>query len=412
MTSTSDISIARVIARLNVGGPAIQAILMTEAFRRRGYRTLLVTGEVSPKEASMDYLAQANDVTPIKIRSMSRRISPFRDIQTLWSLVRIFRRERPTIVHTHTAKAGTVGRIAAIIAGTPIRVHTFHGHVFSGYFSPLVTRTFLAIERGLARYTDCIVSVSESQRKELVEVYRIAPACKVATIPLGFDLQPFLSVTGHNGALQAEIGSRPEQPHVGWVGRLTAIKSPGSFIECAATFRDHLPAPQFVMVGDGDLRQECEASIRRNGLGGIVHLMGWRRDLSIIYADLDFVVATSVNEGTPVALLEAMASSKAIISTAVGGVRDLMVGAGRNLNGMEVFENGILVGCDTRKLSHAVEYLMQDRQLCQSMGRKGREFVASRFSHMRLADDLGELYQSLARAKIRSGYAVVSPQAG
>lgn len=412
MNSTSHISIARVIARLNVGGPAIQAILMTEVLRQKGYRTLLLSGEVPPEEASMDYLARANNVTPVTICGMSRRISLFRDIQALWMLIRIFRRESPTIVHTHTAKAGTLGRLAAIITGIPIRVHTFHGHVFSGYFSPPVTRAFMIIERVLARFTDCIVAISESQCKELVEVYRIAPASKVATIRLGFDLQPFLSLGGHNGALRREIGCRPEQPLVGWIGRLTAIKSPGAFIECAAPFRNHSRPPGFVMVGDGDLRQECETRINRNGLGGIVHLMGWRRDLPAIYADLDLVVATSLNEGTPVVLLEAMASAKAIVSTAVGGVRDLMVGTGRNLNGMEVFENGILVGGDTGKLVQAVEYLMQNPDLCRSMGCKGRDFVASRFSHFRLADDLGELYQSLAQTKLRSRYAVVSPQVG
>jgi glycosyltransferase involved in cell wall biosynthesis len=406
MNSVKPLSVARVIARLNIGGPAIQAILMTNAMRRKGYKALLLTGEVAPGEASMEYLADAVDVSPIKINSMSRRISFLRDLTSLWVLIRIFRRERPTIVHTHTAKAGTVGRIAAVVARVPIRVHTFHGHVFNGYFSPLATRVFLTIERLLAKCTDCIVAISDSQQKELVELYRIAPEDKVVTIPLGFDLEPFLSLNGRTAALRAEVGGKPGQPMVGWIGRLTAIKSPHSLIDCASLLAEHATQPCFVIVGDGELRQECQTSIQQAGLGKSVHMLGWRRDLPSIYSGLDFVMATSLSEGTPVALLEAMASGKAVVSTDVGGVRDLMVGAPRNFDGMEVFENGILVGCDAQKLAKAVEYLVNNPSQAQAMGRKGREFVASRFSHLRLADDLEGLYQSLAKTKLHAGKAV------
>lgn len=400
MSRSEEITIARVIARLNVGGPAIQAILMTDAFRQKGYRSLLITGEVAPGEASMEYLAAANDVSPIKIGSMSRHISLPRDIKTLWALIRIFRRENPTVVHTHTAKGGTLGRIAGILTGVPILVHTFHGHVFSGYFSPFITRIFLAIERLLARYTDRIVAISDSQRTELSEVYRVAPAEKIVTIPLGFDMDPFLESSSQDGSFRADLGVPRGQPLVGWVGRLTAIKSPASLIDCALLFKSHPLAPRFVMVGDGDLRDECEASIRQKALDGVVLLTGCRRDLPGVYANLDFVVATSLSEGTPVALLEAMASGKAVISTDVGGVRDLMVGAGRRLGHMELFENGILVSRDSAHLTDAIEYLMTRPSISQQMGHRGREFVRGRYSHLRLADDLCDLYQTLAKSKI------------
>src|SRR5215469_5089574 len=171
MNSQHNFTIARVIARLNIGGPALQAVLMTESFRKRGYRAILVTGEVPADEGSMEYLALDRDIIPIKIGTMSRKIAWSRDLTSLWHLVRIFAREKPVVVHTHTAKAGTVGRLAAILSRVPVRVHTFHGHVFRGYFSPFLTRIFVTIERFLARHTDRIVAVSESQKHELAKVY-------------------------------------------------------------------------------------------------------------------------------------------------------------------------------------------------------------------------------------------------
>jgi glycosyltransferase involved in cell wall biosynthesis len=351
----------------------------------------------------MEYLAEANNVSPIKVRSLSREISPVRDFGTIWKLVRIFRAEKPHVVHTHTAKAGTVGRIAAMLVGTPVRVHTFHGHVFRGYFPPFVTAIFLEIERFLAKHTDCIIAISESQRKELVETYRIAPAEKVVTIPLGFDLEPFLSLDGKGGDLREELASNSGQPLIGWIGRLTAIKSPTSIIDCAARMRQLEVKPQFVVVGDGDLRHECEAKIDAEGLRECVRMVGWRRDLPAVYSSLDFVVATSRNEGTPVVLLEAMASARAIISTDVGGVRDLMTGPVQRVNGMDVFGNGILVDCDVSQIARAVEFLIKNPDLVRSMGQKGREFVIHRrFTQARLADDLAELYARLVRTRAGS----------
>ena len=399
MNSAQEMAVVRIITRLNVGGPAIQAILVTDAFRQKGHRASLVAGEVSPGEASMEYLAEANKVEPIKISTLSRGISFHKDLAALWRLIAVLRREKPLIVHTHTAKAGTLGRLAALATRVPIRVHTFHGHVFDGYFSSFVTRLFLTVERFLSRHSDCIVAVSESQRKELVEVYRIAPAQKVVTIPLGFDLRPFLQVNGQEGSFRTLLGYGPDTTLVGWIGRLTPIKAPGVFLDCATLLRADSPKARFVMVGDGELRGECEKQIHREQLSKIATVTGWQRDLARIYADLDLVVSTSINEGTPVALLEAMASARAFVATDVGGVRDLMVGSGRSFEGVEIFDNGILVQRDVRSLSWAIRYLIDRPELCGDMGRAGREFVRDRFSHHRLADDLEALYLSLAVSK-------------
>jgi len=399
MNSAQPATIARVIARLNVGGPAMQAILLTDAFRRKGYRTLLLTGEVAAGEASMEYLADAKDVELIRIAGMSRSIAFYKDFVVLWQLVRILRREKPLIIHTHTAKAGTLGRLAAIAAGVPIRVHTFHGHVFRGYFPVLVTRLFVSIERWLARHSDCIIAVSDSQKRELVDVYRIAPAEKIAVIPLGLDLDPFLHVGGIESPQRGSVGGRGHTLLVGWIGRLTPIKAPNLFLDCAVAMRSALPAVRFVMVGDGELRRECEERIQREGLESAVSLAGWRRQLAPIYAKLDLVVSTSVNEGTPVVLLEAMASARPFVATNVGGVRDLMVGRGRRIDGVEVFDNGILVPQNVQCVAYAVRFLLERSELRLAMGEAGRDFARSRFSHHRLANDLEALYLRLAHSK-------------
>jgi len=399
MSARQKLKIARVIARLNVGGPATQAILMTDAFQRRGYQASLLTGDVTPGEASMEYLARQLNVQPVKIATMSRKLSCVRDAQSLWRLVRIFRRERPTILHTHTAKAGALGRVAAMLTGVPVRVHTFHGHVFRGYFSAPRTRVFLAIERFLARHTDCIVAVSESQKRELVEVYRIAPKTKVVSIPLGFDLQGFLRVDGREGSLRAALGCPPDAIVVGWVGRITAIKAPDLFLESAAMIASGAPEVRFAMVGDGELRGWCENRILGTGLQGKVSLLSWQRDLHRVYADLDLLLLTSINEGTPLALLEAMASARPVVATDVGGIRDLMTGKPRREHGWERFDNGILVPRDPRVIANAVRCLVLQPELRRNMGIAGRQFVSARFSDRRLADELESLYLRLAKEK-------------
>jgi glycosyltransferase involved in cell wall biosynthesis len=393
MKSREPITIARVIARLNVGGPAVQAILLTDFLRRRGYRTLLFAGQVAPGEEEMDYLARERGVVPIRIGSLSRKISVLQDLQSLWQLVRFFRRERPTIVHTHTAKAGTLGRIAAIIAGVPIRVHTFHGHVFHGYFPGWLTRVFITIERLLARHTHAIIAISDSQKEELADRYRIAAAEKIKIVPLGFSMTALLNGERHEPGIRSSLGLKSDSGLVGWIGRLTSIKDPHMFLESAAF--SGLQA-KFVIVGDGELRASCQIRIAQKKLGEKVVLIGWRRDLGSLYADLDLLVMTSINEGTPLALLEAMAAARPFVATDVGGIRDLMVGEGFREFGWERFENGILTPRDPRIIARAIDHMLQNEKLRRDLGCAGREFVKSRYSEDRLANDLEHLYLQLA----------------
>ncbi|HSS99638.1 MAG TPA: glycosyltransferase family 4 protein, partial [Terriglobales bacterium] len=394
MSSSKPITIVRVIARLNIGGPAIQAILLTDAFRKRGYRALLLAGQLAKGEESMEYLAGQRQVHPISISKLGRKISLLRDLQSLCRLITILRHERPTIVHTHTAKAGTLGRLAAMIARVPVRVHTFHGHIFHGYFSASVTRFFIILERFLARHTDCVIAISESQRQELTEKYKIADLDKVAIVPLGFDLDPFLCV--HEQPAQPPQSMISAPPVVGWIGRLTAIKAPELFI---AGVKHVSCDAKFVMIGDGELRSACEEQIRTNKLIDKVRISGWRRDMANVYAGLDLLVLTSINEGTPLALLEAMASARSFIATDVGGIRDLMVGKSIKEHGWERFENGILIPRDADMIALAINFLITQPKLRRDMGAVGREFVKSRYSYDHLTNTLEKLYLRLARQK-------------
>lgn len=401
------IKIVRVIARLNVGGPAIHVVLLTEGLNDARMRSFLVTGQVGPGEADMEYFARQHRVTPVVLPRLGREISWRDDLVALWQLFRILVRERPDVVHTHTAKAGTVGRLAGILARVPIRVHTFHGHVFHGYFGPLKGTVFMWIERLLACFTSRIVAISPQQLDELCDTYRIAPRHKFVVIPLGFGLEPFLQIrrAGREGSSE----SHGREVVIGMIGRLVPVKNHEMAVRvCERVIRQGRSpgALRLVIVGDGPRRDELELQVQEAGLQSSIVFEGWRSDLPKVYAGLDLVLLTSCNEGTPVALIEAMASGLPFIATRVGGVRDLMVGepravtepAGRPL--YWIYDNGILVDSDdVGGCAAAVADLAADPDRMRWMGEVGREFVRKRYSKERLLDDMRALYDGLVQAR-------------
>lgn len=393
--SRSAIKIAQVISRLCIGGASVAVIQLTEALTRRGYSTLLLAGSVSNHEANMEDMALRLGVRPIRVRSLSRRTSWWNDLKAVWQLTRLFRRERPAIVHTHTAKAGAIGRIAARLAGVPVCVHTFHGHVFHGHFSSVKSHFYLAIERFLARWTDALVVVSESQGQELIAKYRVALPVKFVTIPVGLDMDRFLNPRGRRGEFRKLVGCRVGQPLIGWVGRMTPVKNPELFLEAAASIHAVDPTAKFVMVGDGELRSTLERLLADRNLADAVTILGWQSDLSGFYRDLDVLVMTSRQEGTPLVLLEAMASGKPFVATKVGGIRDLVTGSGRALGGWQLFENGILTDSSPSNLTAAIRYVLEQPEQAHKMGCAGRAFASSAFSSRRTADDLERLYLKL-----------------
>lgn len=317
------IRVVRAIARLNIGGPTIHVVRLSAGLDPKRFQTELVAGVCGVNEGDMSDLAIAAGLKPHWIPAMQREIIPWRDLQALWQFWRLLRHYHPTILHTHTFKAGMLGRIAARLVGTPIIVHTFHGHVFHGYWNKHISHGIVMLERWLASQSTLIVTVSERLRQELI-AYRIAPPEKIKVVSLGFDLQPFVDCAQWRGQLHTELGLPTDTPLIGCVGRLVPVKNQALFLQAAAQLVGAGSPAHFVLVGDGELRASLVAQLSELGLTTRVHLLGWRRDLPQIYADLAVAVNSSVNEGTPVALIEAMAAGVPVAATAVGGVPDVV----------------------------------------------------------------------------------------
>ena len=377
-----------VIARLNIGGPAVHVSLL--ASRLPGsYDPVLLTGEVGPDEGDMAYFAREQGVEPLIVGGLGRELKPLRDLALVWRLYRVFATERPVIVHTHTAKAGAVGRLAAWLAGVPVIVHTFHGHVLRGYFGPWKTWLFGAIERTLARLTDCIVTLGENQRAEILSLGIGRPEASVA-IPLGLDLDALCSLSRRPGTLQRELGLAPETPLAGIIARLVPIKAHDVFVHACARAAEVNPALHFAIVGDGELRAQVERHVAEHQLTGRVHFLGWRTDLNPVYADLDVVVLCSTNEGLPTTLIEAQAAGIPVVSTPVGSVA-------------EILEDGVTghlvpVG-DYTALGDRIAELSLDPERARAMGARGRDRARARFGVARMVDDMDRLYGRLLEAK-------------
>lgn len=381
------IKVMRVIARLNIGGPAIHTVLINKYLDPQRFESVLVTGTEGPNEGSMQAWAKTQGVTPIIIPELGREINPLADLKVLYKLYRLMRRERPQVVHTHTAKAGFVARLAARLAGVPVVVHTFHGHVFHSYFNPFKTRLFILIEQVMARLSDQIIAISPRQRQEILE-FGIASPGKILIIPLGFELEPFLNCGNSKGQLRAELDLPNNVKLVGIVARLTAVKNHRLFIEAAAQVVQHCSDVRFLIVGDGELRAQLAQQVKELGLGQVVHFLGWRQDLPTIYADLDLVALTSHNEGTPVTLIEAQAAGCAVVATAVGGVPDIVADG----------ETGYLVPPgDAGKLSDAILNALSGD--LHRMGQAGQQAVKDKFVVNRLVRDVETLYYNRLRAK-------------
>jgi glycosyltransferase involved in cell wall biosynthesis len=394
--------IVRIIARLNVGGPAKHVVWLTQGLQDANYRSLLVAGSVPPGEEDMGYFADEAGVTPFYIPEMSREIS-LNDAVTVWKLVRLFLRERPDIVHTHTAKAGTVGRVAGFfyrwlapgtLAGRPRAckfVHTYHGHVFHSYYGRGRTRMFLAVERLLARLvTDRLIVVSAQQGAEIGNDFRVGRPGQIKVVPLGLDLSVFADHAARRSRFREELGVDDETILVGIVGRLTEIKNHRMFLNSVARLEDQKRL-RFVIIGDGSLRASLEDLARSLGLEQKVIFTGGRRDPEYFYPALDIVALTSLNEGTPLTLIEAMANARPIVATSVGGVVDLLAD-----------DRGISVASgDEEAFAAALKKLAADPQLQRDLGARGFEFVQRNYGKERLVDDIKRLYDELLMSEIR-----------
>jgi glycosyltransferase involved in cell wall biosynthesis len=380
----SNSTVMRVITRLNVGGPARHAILLTEALPSRGFSSHLVYGSVSVAEGEFP-LAPGTPAT--RLPKLGREIRPIHDAGALRELGHLIRARRPNIVHTHLGKAGALGRIAARRAHVPVIVHTFHGHVLEGYFSSPLSRGLLALERRLATISDALLAVSNAVREELVALH-IGRPDQWRVIPLGLDLEDLLRGQDPGTARQA-LGLPETGPAVGIVGRLTAIKEHRTFLRAMAHVAHQHPDATFVVAGEGELRARLQTEAARL-LGDRCRFLGWVMDLPALYAALDVVVLTSRNEGTPVALIEAGAAGRPVVATKVGGVADVV------LDG----RTGLLApASDVSRIANHVLRLLANPAEADALGAAGRGWVRDRFTIDRLADDLAALYQELLDRK-------------
>jgi glycosyltransferase involved in cell wall biosynthesis len=390
------VRIARIITRLNIGGPSIQAITLGRELRPAGFETLLIHGCLGDSEGDMTTLLPLGETNALYLDSLTRPISPFDDLRALWQIFRALCRWRPAVVHTHLAKAGALGRLAGVLynhtAGRsrPSKlVHTYHGHVFEGYFGSPSTRVFLFVERWLGRRTDALVAISPQVRNDVLHTYGIGTEQNTCLVPLGFDLDRFFALEAADRVrFRAEMDLPADAVVVATVGRLTAIKQQSLFLDMAARLAAANERAIFLVVGDGELRPALEAQASAAGISGRVRFLGWRGDLDRVYGATDIFVLTSRNEGTPVALIEAMASGVAVVSTDVGGVRDVIAADAA----------GIRVPFDDHDaLFEGVKSFADSPDTRAAAGAAARETVRQRFDLRRLVRDLHQLYEGLLK---------------
>jgi glycosyltransferase involved in cell wall biosynthesis len=373
-----DRNVLRIITRLNIGGPARQALTLTEKLSS-DFPTVLVTGTPDPEEGEL-----SDPGVQITRVPLVRPIRPRGDMDAFGAVRGIIRELRPALLHSHMAKAGTIGRLAAILAKPkPVLVHTFHGHVLDGYFSSPVSELFLRMERYLARRTDALVAVSDEIRDELLELGIGAPE-QWRVIPLGFDLSGFVDHSQEQPTpLRGELRLGDDSVLLGIVGRLVPIKDHATALRALARLPDHV---HLAIVGDGEERAKVQGLVNELRLGDRAHFLGWRMNMPEVMSSFDTVILSSRNEGSPVALIEALAAGVPVVATDVGGVRSVV---------SEGISGHLVPAGDDAAMAEAISGLLADPNRRRVMGAAGREYVLQRFDQARLVSDIRSLYEEL-----------------
>jgi glycosyltransferase involved in cell wall biosynthesis len=392
--------VLRIINRLNLGGPTYNAANLTK-YMDGEFETMLVSGMTDESEQSSQFILDKLGLKPFYIKEMYRELNPLKDYKAYFKIREIIRQFKPDIVHTHAAKAGAVGRLAAYHEGVPIIIHTFHGHVFHSYFGPIKTRIFLEIERYLARRSNAIVTLSEIQRDELSEQFRVAPKDKFQIVPLGFDLSRFVeNKEAKRKAFREQYNVADDEIVISIVGRLVPVKNHAMFLKGLKIVADKTSKKiRAFIIGDGEERANIEQMASDLGLKfnnndlkerNILTFTSWIKDIDVSNAGSDIIVLTSFNEGTPVSLIEAQASGKPIVSTRVGGIANV------------VKEGETALLCESDDVETFAAHLLrliEDDRLRADMSDKGTAHVMENYSHLRLARDMGDLYRRLLNHK-------------
>ena len=370
--------VMRVIARTNVGGPARQAVTLMRGLPADRFEQRLYTGSIGAGEADFFEL-RAPGVPFYRVPSLSRRVRLGEDAHAIGFLASEMRKFKPHIVHTHTAKAGVTGRLAAITTGVPGRVHTFHGHLLHGYFSRPATRGVVLAERALARRTDRLITVGARVRDDLLGA-GIGSRDQYVVVPPGTSLGPLPTRL----AARRALGIPPDVPVVAYVGRLTRVKRPDRLLAVARDVTRAVPGTRLLVCGHGDLAADLESAAC--GSDGAISVLGWRADVETVYAAADLVLLTSDNEGMPLSLIEAALAGVPAVATDVGSVAEVV----------QHEATGLLVGTDNAALTAAVTRLLHDQRLRREMGACARTWARAQFSPERLVSDVARIYESIA----------------
>ena len=368
----------RIIARMNVGGPAVQVTGLMRGFDESAFEQRLLTGFCHTDES--DYLETvAPDVTVTRIEGLGRSISPSADLRAFRKIVKEIREFRPDVIHTHTAKAGVVGRIASLISGhRSIRVHTFHGHLLHGYFGGFKTRIVIVIEKVLGYFTDQLLAVGKQTMLDLLRV-GIGTKKKFSVMPPGLELKSLPS----RADARRELGLDEGKIYCSFIGRVTQIKRPDRFLDVVADTKKHDVPIHFIVAGDGQLLSECKKRARDEALP--VTFLGWRSDIETVLAASDIVLLTSDNEGTPLSLIQAGMAHLPVVSTRVGSVSEIVKDG----------ETGFVVDSSAIALRSAISRLVDDLALRKRLGDNANEYTMARYGVARLVKDHQELYLRL-----------------
>ncbi len=385
MDGMAAVRVLRIIARMNVGGPAVEISGLMRHLDGDRFDQRLLTGWCDPHEE--DYLTtQATDIKATRITGLGRAVRPTEDANALWQLVKQIREFRPHILHTHTAKAGALGRAAAEFAGArPIRVHTYHGHVLNGYFSGAKTKAIVQVEKSLAWRTDALITVGAQVRDELLAA-GIGKPTQYSVIPPG--LEPLQFPT--RSEARATLGLDPNSPVVCVVGRVTQIKRPDRVADVARILGGRFPGLTILVAGAGDLQEELAHRVATEQLP--ITMLGWRDDVETIFAASDLALLTSDNEGTPLSLIQAALAGIPSVATNVGAVHEVVLDA----------VTGILTPCDPELMAGAVASLLENPERQATMGEAGRVRAEDLYTVQRFAEAHGALYESLIAAKART----------
>ena len=378
---TKRIKVISVVTRIAMDSAGKQAILITDGLNRDLYDTLLVTGTCEDNEVDMTRWAKEKDIRHVIIPEMKREIRLHLDFIAFVKLFIMFVRERPDVVHTRTAKAGCLGRIAARLAFVPVVIHTFDGHVFNGYFGKHKTALILWVERFLARITDRIIAISNSQKTELMHYLRINNPEKIHVAHIGFDFREFKPLG--NGELRRELNCSDDDLLVGYIGRFAPIKRIDRLILAFQKVIERIPKAKLVIAGGGELKSEMEEMVSSLNLQDKIFFLGVQDDVEKIYSGVNMVALSSDNEGTPAVLIEALAYGKPVVSTCVGGIPDVVS------NG----ESGILAKANgPDELADSIIQMLSDADMRNKMGRMGMQEVRRKFSLENLIENLDKIY--------------------